>query len=616
MVNAEMRLVKRLRLTGPTDSSVRRGHLLVEDALRTASLPDAIGGRVLLVRSLTLPSQRSNESSASVALAIERAFYLIASQAVHAEDHSADVSRVVYFKDEVEPYICLALRLARGSSVAHWFWPLAVSGWSPALPKDEALRSLLGAALQTQPGVAAVVALVRELVEHEAVRPLLGALRLQDGPALLRECGWTTARQAPALVKTTPSLNVQQRVLRWVPELAIWFQRWGPEDARSHWLAAIVLAAENRGRLKDPRLMWWAREVIQKSIQTAPQLPAADETPPPQKRDNLQEEVLQLPSSDGAKVFAAPRAARSSVLPAFASDRDDRDAAPDLDHESEPVWTKREVPAVTSSKAINASSEVLHERAPLTKWFPSDFSRVTQRTVECQQRPEEISRPTAYAGFFFLIPLLSKLGLAGVLDANPNLIEYNFAERLLSFIGARLGIPDGDPVIWFLTSAALRAECALSPCEFIAPTQWLKTLCYRGPLTVYRMRDEPLVRTLCDSSGKLTLALWRGPAPESVRALIGGATLKHSLRPRADDFQVLLESWLVAMRRWCRPFLCIGLSDLVCRAGRISQTRTHIDVLLDYRQADVRVRKAGLDLNPGWVAWLGRVVTFYYSYGE
>jgi hypothetical protein len=609
MIKAETRLVKRLRLTGPTDSSVRRGHILVEDALRTASLPDAIGSRVLVIRSLTLPAQRTHESSASLALAIERAFLALESQAVHAEDQSADTSSVVYFKDELEPYLSLALRLSRGSSATHWFWPLAVSGWSPALPKDEALRLLLTAALRTQPGVAAAVVLIRELLERDAVRPLLGALRLQEGPALLRACGWTMANQTLVLAKTIPSLNVRQGALHWEPELTIWFQRWGPEDARSHWLAAVALAAENSGRLKDPRLMGRAREVIQAAIQTAQQLPAADQTAPTEKKRSLREEAPPLPSSEGAG-------------PTLASDRDDGndgDAAQNLDQRSEPQSTNREIVAAIKSEPLN-------ERASPPKSFPSTATKESQkapdslscghRAVEPRECPEEFSPPTAYAGLFFLIPLLSKLGLPEALETNPNLIEFNLPERLLSFVGASLGIPDGDPAISFLAPAVRPAVLAELPCEFIVPVSRLKTLCHPGSLTICRMRDEPLVRTLCDSSGELTLALWRGPAPESVRALIGGEAIKHSLRPRADDFQVLLESWLVAMRRWCRAFLRIGLSDLVCRAGRVSQTSTHIDVRLDCRQADVRVRKAGLDLNPGWVAWLGRVVTFYYSYGE
>jgi hypothetical protein len=40
-----------------------------------------------------------------------------------------------------------------------------------------------------------------------------------------------------------------------------------------------------------------------------------------------------------------------------------------------------------------------------------------------------------------------------------------------------------------------------------------------------------------------------------------------------------------------------------------------VDLLLDNRHADVRVRRAGLDLDPGWVPWLGRVVLHHYLHG-
>ena len=72
MVNTELRRVKSLRLRAPTDSLLRRGLILAEDALRTASVPGAMGGRVLVVRSLKLGPIRDRLSPASLALTIER----------------------------------------------------------------------------------------------------------------------------------------------------------------------------------------------------------------------------------------------------------------------------------------------------------------------------------------------------------------------------------------------------------------------------------------------------------------------------------------------------------------------------------------------------------------
>lgn len=670
MVNTELRRVKRLWLSAPTDSSLRRAQILVEDALRTASLSGAGGGRVFVVRSLKLGGISSHQSSAGLALVIEQAFYKLGCQAVHAEEPSASTCPVVYFKDEIEPYVCLALRLARGLSAAAWFWPLAVPFWRPQMARDEALRSLLGATLHTQAGVAAAVELVRGLFEYEAIEPLLSALRWHDGPALLQTCGWTPASLPLSFVEFTRSESVSQTPSRWEAPLATWIMRWGADDGRSNWLAATAIAADKPARLLDPRLMLIARHLIKLTTQSLQQPRAAEqnnlaetkanpqtraprsgpegavkETRLAETKAHLQTTAAQPSPEDaveearlaeslrttaqlsGPEALEETKANPEAAAPTLGAEREARraDAPLTAKQSAIPSW----VVSPTDARAYledrrlleNPGSRALDRDAFRLNSFPlasirevrraaSNFSEDRQTAVE-PKHPGEFSRPTDYAGLFFLIAILSKLGFSEMLEANPHLIEYNLPERFLSFVGERLGIPDDDPAISFLGAVGQRAEVS-SVCEFIAPSIWVNSLCRRGPFVVCRARDKPLARTLCDSSEKLTLALWRGRAPEGVRALIGEAPLKRSLSLQSEDLQVLLESWLVAARRWCRRFAHVGLCDLVCRAGRVSQTRTHIDVLFEHRDADVRVRKAGLDLNPGWVAWLGHVVTFYY----
>jgi hypothetical protein len=49
------------------------------------------------------------------------------------------------------------------------------------------------------------------------------------------------------------------------------------------------------------------------------------------------------------------------------------------------------------------------------------------------------------------------------------------------------------------------------------------------------------------------------------------------------------------------------------RSARISWTPGWFDVLLRLDEVSVEVRRAGLDLDPGWVPWLGAVVRFVYE---
>lgn len=76
-----------------------------------------------------------------------------------------------------------------------------------------------------------------------------------------------------------------------------------------------------------------------------------------------------------------------------------------------------------------------------------------------------------------------------------------------------------------------------------------------------------------------------------------------------------LTAWRCLLRRYCRVYAHIGLHDLIVRPGRIVVTPLHLDVFFESGAVDLRVRRAGLDLDPGWVPWLGRVLRFHYLDG-
>lgn len=70
---------------------------------------------------------------------------------------------------------------------------------------------------------------------------------------------------------------------------------------------------------------------------------------------------------------------------------------------------------------------------------------------------------------------------------------------------------------------------------------------------------------------------------------------------------------LTAARRWLRRAGGIGLASLVLRQGQITSTPTHIDVYFSVDDIDIRVRRVGLDIDPGWLPWLGKVVSYQHS---
>ncbi len=70
--------------------------------------------------------------------------------------------------------------------------------------------------------------------------------------------------------------------------------------------------------------------------------------------------------------------------------------------------------------------------------------------------------------------------------------------------------------------------------------------------------------------------------------------------------------WLTACRRYLRRVVHIGLFSFLCRAAQLHWSATHLDTRFALGDADLRIRCAALDTDPGWLDWLGRVVTFQY----
>jgi hypothetical protein len=215
--------------------------------------------------------------------------------------------------------------------------------------------------------------------------------------------------------------------------------------------------------------------------------------------------------------------------------------------------------------------------------------------------------PTAAGGLLFLVPVLARIGYPEWLDGHAEWTPFDLAQRLLAAALGRLGVPGDDPV-WSLARSRVTRRGA--PRRFVAPTIWREGLCTVGSATC--TRDGEGGHALWDASGRLLLGAWRGACPRTLVSLQKSALRGAAVQPHADLIALATSAWLVASRRWLRRFARIGPADLIARPATIASTPTHLDVSFDLARADLRARRAGLDLDPGWVPWLGRVVAFHY----
>lgn len=100
-------------------------------------------------------------------------------------------------------------------------------------------------------------------------------------------------------------------------------------------------------------------------------------------------------------------------------------------------------------------------------------------------------------------------------------------------------------------------------------------------------------------------------ADDPVWALV--ASLPAPRGPQERQAAGWARTWLALARRhlWRRTRL--GLATLCLRPAAIQWGPTHLDVRFALGDVDIRVRRQALDLDPGWVPWLGRVVGFRYE---
>jgi hypothetical protein len=197
-----------------------------------------------------------------------------------------------------------------------------------------------------------------------------------------------------------------------------------------------------------------------------------------------------------------------------------------------------------------------------------DASTLVEQAFAALYEPESDSpfdsaRPTRAGGLLYLINLLDHLGFAEWQSLHP---EAPLCGLILSKALQRLDVSPDDPA-WGLAASL---PCPSTPwgCHWQIPSVW----------------GDDRIGVSCDAA-------------------------------KTHTAEVMASLWLTACRRYLRRVVHIGLFSCVCRTAQLRWSATHLDTFFDLRETDLRVRRSALDLDPGWLPWLGRVVSFHYQQG-
>jgi hypothetical protein len=487
MVTAVQRRVRHARLRCARPEHAAHGRILLEDALRTASLPDQ--GRLVVFRRVDLGRLSPHSSATTWSRRLELRLQQLAAGAVCFSEPAAARADAVWFPDVWRAPIELATRLLRGRIADAWFWSAAVPGWTAGLPPTGVAR-LIFRLLEQRGGDAATLALARRLCREDRLfefAALLSAAELVSWkpPVLARESDGSGDAGALGRAETPLPPAWAAMPARWRERLLSWVQSRDTGAAAQCWVIAGVLG-EHQVETAGPESL--RRVVAQLYVHL--QAAAAARTAPD-----------SIPSS--------PAAPKAQVLQ----------------------------PTVQTPPA----------------GAPSEPKSEHRETVA--GRP----RATAAGGLLFTLNLLRQLGWSDWLRREDRALAGGLTVAWLRSLAARLALPDDDALCVWLADWG---ELPDFP-DMAAPPDLLRECL--SPARESRLRQWPL---------RVTLTL--------------------------------------ALQRLCWRRARLGWRPLVSRPAQMTWTDTHVDVFFTHRQADVRLRRAGLDLDPGWLPWFGRVVAFHY----
>ena len=196
---------------------------------------------------------------------------------------------------------------------------------------------------------------------------------------------------------------------------------------------------------------------------------------------------------------------------------------------------------------------------------------IAATNLETSERSQPIAQAwSESAGLYFALHILHRLEFPRLLCEQPALANAELARRVLTRLADSLDVAADDPVRALLIGLPPQPHARR---EFAVAASW--------PATFF------------DAAQREQHAPMAAP-------------------PAAASIDVAVDAWERALRAWLALRTELDLPSLVRRRGRVALTRTHLDIVFDLNSADVRIRKAGLDLDLGYVPYLRRVIQFHF----
>ena len=571
------RRVHKLRIQSRDESCVSSDVHALQDAFNVASLPGLPRQGLLLIKQFDLGTYPSNSTSLDISRIIDERVQSLEHQSFCVDDGDHPQQNLVWFSDRAQAVFCLVKSIRQSGGAQAWYWRTLFPSWRP----DMSLAETLIATSRDFPGQESKPFVFAQVIEQllsqsnadtilAAVTPdlahqQLGASGLYPGLVATNNSSPPGNSRSVAIIPTHWEILLQRAIIAW-----------GEQDVRSVWIAFSALIMQNPAIIESTVLMPMITSLIK--------IHSAGTENAEKHKEEI--EFENIPDKVGI-ISPRPDTSAVSTKPGFDSRSPNQsrpqqviqffDAEPSRTVENRPVKTPVE-------KNTNR---------PVGQNIPLEF----EYSENC--------------GLAFIIPLLECLAIKELLSLNPEMAAINLPVRVVQATAQRLVIAGTHPVLLAMPEEIEPASKYIE--NFVCPSDWqvlINTTKQQKKLNRYKVTNS--ICYITDRTNKLLLYVGDNELP--------GWMASHQILDQAGNHDYPGQEYLqttiqLLASRYLYRYAKISLRNLINRGGRIANSNTHLDVLFDGSQIDIRIRMAGLDIDPGWVPWCARVVQFHYSDG-
>ena len=619
------RHVRRLKVRSQESVAIPRITTLLEDAIRTASLPNIPANGVVCIRRLDLGRISTSTHSHFLSRRLDQLIRNLPFTHITTEQPEQDDAVAVWFADAIEPYRLLSELKVKGQTPRAWYWSIAVPHWLPSMSTSDSVLLCLSQLVQKPTGMTGITYALEPLVERASMFAVLDSIDTRQLKAIVNDLPLPSAPFInPELVKQAiPETDIATGTVanyrlpkEWRLFLRQSLQCWKPNDIRLR--LALGMTLQKAGMTPNTRnVMNLVQGVLQQDIPDArnksnsastPTQPNVDDPTVTDSKDLssqvqlLREEFSQESSSQELSSEQLYSQESPATRVADGSSMDDLEVIGDG---GERITTQRK-------DALQIKKDGLQEPPPAQETEPRQKDRWLPKPEQQPLFGHYSGELSAYGGFLFLLPVLQRLGISTQSETYVDDERLHLPQRVLWRIANWLRIPADDPVLQFLDQPLNDPPISL---PFVAPRQW-QVLLKNGSdstLQVARIPSQPGKRFIKDPASRLILGVWQHDNKEEMLYWLDRYVIQlQSDSSQAWTIDVLVDNVVIAMCRYVRHYAQMSIRTLVKRPAYIACTATHVDWSASLSALDNRVRMAGLDIDPGWLPALQRVFYFHY----